>query len=158
MDLPKTIKETQAGLLAKRFRAVDLVEVYVERIGKYDQSLNSFIKISLPQAQEKAFEKAREVDKIIDQLGKVALERYPLLGVVVSHKDLYLTKGITTTAGSQVLKDYVPAYSSTVVDRLNAAGAVIIGKTNCDAWAHGASGERFCAGRLFQWSSCLCSR
>ena len=70
-----------------------------------------------------------------------AFKKYPLLGVVVSHKDLFLTKGIRTTASSNVLKDYVPSYSGTVVKKLEEAGSIIIGKTNCDAWAHGASGE-----------------
>jgi aspartyl-tRNA(Asn)/glutamyl-tRNA(Gln) amidotransferase subunit A len=63
------------------------------------------------------------------------------LGVVLAHKDLFLTKGVRTTAGSKVLESYLPLYSATAVERLEKAGAIMIGKTNCDAWAHGASGE-----------------
>jgi len=61
--------------------------------------------------------------------------------VPVALKDMYLTKGIRTTAGAKLLEEYVPPYSSSVVEKLEEAGAVIVGKTNQDAWAHGASGE-----------------
>jgi len=137
MNIPLTIKETQNDLLKKKFTAVQLVDAYINRINKFNNELNSFLTIS----DKEAFSQAKEVDKLINQLGKGAIEKHPLLGVVVSHKDLFLTKGIRTTAGSKVLESYIPAYSATVVERLRKAGAIIVGKTNCDAWAHGASGE-----------------
>ncbi|MCK4588686.1 Asp-tRNA(Asn)/Glu-tRNA(Gln) amidotransferase subunit GatA, partial [Candidatus Woesebacteria bacterium] len=137
MNIPLTIKETQNDLLKKKFTAVQLVDSYINRINKFNNELNSFLTIS----DKEAFSQAKEVDKLINQLGKGAIEKHPLLGTVVAHKDLFLTKGIRTTAGSKVLESYIPAYSAIVVERLRKAGAIIIGKTNCDAWAHGASGE-----------------
>ena len=129
MILPKTIKDTREGLLKKEFSAVELVDAYLERINNYDKDLNSFITVT----SEKAYEDAKRISSLSSNL--------PLLGVVTSLKDLFSTKGIRTTAGSKVLEGYIPDYSATVVKRLEEAGAIIIGKTNCDAWAHGASGE-----------------
>lgn len=137
MDKLLTIEKIQAGLLAKSFSAVELIDFYLTRINKFDGDLNSFITVS----SEYAYTQARKIDKIVKELGSGALARYPLLGCVVSHKDIFSTKGIQTTAASKVLENYIPEFSATVVDRLDKAGCIMIGKTNCDAWAHGASGE-----------------
>lgn len=134
MNTPKTIKETQEKLLKKEFSAAELVESYLEKIEK-NKDLNAFLTVS----SEKAFEQAKVFDD--SQNKEEFAKNNPLAGVVTAHKDLYLTKGIRSTAGSKVLEGYVPAYSATVVNRMEAAGAITIGKTNCDAWAHGASGE-----------------
>jgi aspartyl-tRNA(Asn)/glutamyl-tRNA(Gln) amidotransferase subunit A len=128
MNLPLTIKETKEGLLTKKFSAVELVDEYLASIEK-NKDLNAFITIS----SESAYKKAKVVDSNLQDL--------PLLGAVVAHKDLFLTKGVRTTAASKVLEGFVPEYSGTAVERMEKAGAVMIGKTNCDAWAHGASGE-----------------
>jgi len=135
--LPNNINELQKGLLNKKFSAVEIVEKYLARIRSYDKKLNAFITVT----DELAYEQAKRTDKLIRGLSNRVIKQYPLLGVVVAHKDLFLTKGIRTTAASSVLRDYVPAYSATVVERLEKAGAIIIGKLNCDAWAHGSSGE-----------------
>lgn len=137
MNIPLTIKETQEGLIKKKFSAVQLVDAYLARIEKFDKNINSFLTMS----DEMAYLQAREIDKKIKELGKTALEKNPLLGVTVAHKDLFLTKGLRTTAASKVLENYVPVYSATVVKKLEKAGTITLGKTNCDAWAHGASGE-----------------
>jgi len=137
MEIPLTIKETQKALFEKRFSMVELVDSYFARIEKLDKSLNSFLTLN----KEEAYKKAKKVDRLITDYGKEILKDKPLLGVTVAHKDLFLTKGLRTTAASKVLEYYVPAYSATVVERLNEAGGIILGKTNCDAWAHGASGE-----------------
>jgi aspartyl-tRNA(Asn)/glutamyl-tRNA(Gln) amidotransferase subunit A len=137
MNIPLTIKKTQEGLLKGDFTAVQLVDAYLSRITKFDKELNSFLTLS----EELAYLQAKKADELIENMGEEAFKKHPLLGVVVAHKDLFLTKGIRTTAASNVLKDYVPAYSATVVERLEKAGTITIGKTNCDAWAHGASGE-----------------
>ncbi|MGA3292003.1 MAG: Asp-tRNA(Asn)/Glu-tRNA(Gln) amidotransferase subunit GatA [Candidatus Microgenomates bacterium] len=137
IDLPTDIEETQEGLLAKKFSAVELVDTYLGRIEK-NKDLNAFLTVS----SDKAYFQAKEVDRVIGEIPqKDILKQKPLLGVTIAHKDLYLTKGIRTTASSNVLKDYVPDYSATVVERMAEAGGITIGKTNCDAWAHGASGE-----------------
>jgi aspartyl-tRNA(Asn)/glutamyl-tRNA(Gln) amidotransferase subunit A len=131
MDIPLTINETQEGLLKKKFSAVELVDNYLARISKYNKDLNIFLTIT----EDEAYKTAKRIDNLNDK------SFLPLFGVAVSHKDLFLTKGIRTTAASNVLKDYVPVYSGTVVERLEKAGAITLGKVNCDAWAHGSSGE-----------------
>ena len=137
MNIPLTIKETQEGLIKKKFSAVQLVDAYFARIEKFDKNINSFLTLS----DEVAYLQAKEIDKKIDELGEAVLDKNPLLGVTVAHKDLFLTKGLRTTAASKVLENYVPVYSATVVKKLEKAGTIMLGKTNCDAWAHGASGE-----------------
>ncbi len=137
MNLPKSIKENQENLLNKVYSAVELTQSYLDRIAKYDKELNSFITVT----DTLALQKAAEVDKLIEQKGAQAFVDQPLLGTVVSHKDIYLTKGVKTTAASNVLKDFIAPYSATSVERIEKAGAIMIGKLNCDAWAHGSSGE-----------------
>lgn len=136
MILPKTVKETQEGLLKKKFSANELTSLYLKRIEE-NKDLNAFITV----CKERAYEDAKKVDSLISDYKEAALRQKPLLGIAISHKDLFLTKGIRTTAGSKVLESFVPVYSGTVVKRLEDAGTILLGKTNCDAWAHGASGE-----------------
>lgn len=137
MEIPKTIKETQQALLKEKFSAVQLVDAYLMRIERYDKELNSFLTVS----EEVAYKKARRIDRAIKQLKNETTKQYPLFGVVIAHKDLFVTKGVRTSAASKVLESYIPEYSATAVKRLENAGCIMIGKTNCDAWAHGASGE-----------------
>lgn len=129
MKLPLTIKDTQERLKKKEFTVIELVESYLARI-KQVKGLNAFLTIT----EEEAYKKAKDFNVLKDYSGALA-------GVVVSYKDLYLTEGVRTTAGSKVLETYIPPYSATVVKKMEDAGAIMIGKTNCDAWAHGASGE-----------------
>jgi len=134
MDYPLTITETQEGLLKKDFSASDLVKNYLGKIEK-NKDLNAFLTFcpDLAYSQAKRFDDSGNINEI--------LKANPLSGVIVAHKDLFLTKGVKTTAGSKVLESFVPEYSSTVVARMENTGAIMVGKTNCDAWAHGASGE-----------------
>lgn len=136
MKLSSSIHEYHEGLKKNEYSVVDTLSTHLERINRIDKSLNSFLTLM----EDEAYEKAKSIDEVIKN-NPNAFTEFPLLGVVISLKDLYLTKGIRTTASSKLLTDYVPQYSATVVERLEKAGAVIIGKTNCDAWAHGASGE-----------------
>ncbi len=130
MNTSLTIKETQDGLKNKKFSAVELVDSYLAQIKKYNKEYNIFLTVT----EELAYAKAKELDKIgrFDE---------PLSGVTVAYKDIFLTKGVRTTTGSKVLESYIPPYSATSVKRLENAGAISIGKLNCDAWAHGSSGE-----------------
>ena len=137
MEIPLTISSTQEALKRKKIKAVELVDAYLARINSLNSRLNCFLTVS----EESAYTKARKVDKLIEDFKEKAFDDYPLLGTCVSYKDLFLTEGIRTTAGSKVLESFVPAYSATYVDRVNKAGGITLGKTNCDAWAHGASGE-----------------
>jgi len=137
MKLPQSIKEIQKGLIGKKFSAVDLVDSYLAKTKKINKKYNILLTIT----EDEAYRKARVIDGILNDLGKEAVNQFPLLGSTVIYKDLFLTKDIRTTAGSKILNDYVPAYSATVVKKLDKAGAIMLGKANCDAWAHGASGE-----------------
>jgi len=136
MKIPLTIKETQDGLIKKEFSAVQLVDAYLERIKKYNEEYNIFLTTS----DEIAYSKAKKFNDL-DQYTEEFFKENPLAGVVVGYKDIFLTKGIRTTAGSEVLESYIPPYSATSVSRIENAGAIPIGKLNCDAWAHGSSGE-----------------
>jgi len=139
-DIPLTIKKTQEGLLHKDFTAVDLVDSYLENIDKYNEKYNVF----LTRSNDLAYKKAKKVDDLISQYEgrrEELTKDFPLIGVVVSHKDIFVTKGVRTTAGSKVLEFYVPEYSATIVKRIEKAGGIMVGKTNMDAWAHGSSGE-----------------
>jgi aspartyl-tRNA(Asn)/glutamyl-tRNA(Gln) amidotransferase subunit A len=127
-----TIKEASEKLQTKEFSSVELTRVYLDRIKKHNETLNAFITVT----EKEALEQAEEADKRIGNG-----ESTPLLGIPVALKDLYLTKNIRTTAASKVLENYVGQYDGTAVRKLKEAGAVIVGKTNCDAWAHGSSGE-----------------
>lgn len=129
-----TIKEAQEGLKEKKFSSVELTKSCLKQIEKNDKAINSFITV----CEKEAIEQAKNADQ---QLSSETTQQLPLLGIPISLKDLYLTKDVKTTAASKVLENYIPQYDATVVKKLKNAGAVIIGKTNCDAWAHGSSGE-----------------
>ncbi|MBI2613690.1 MAG: Asp-tRNA(Asn)/Glu-tRNA(Gln) amidotransferase subunit GatA [Candidatus Levybacteria bacterium] len=132
-----TIKRAREGLRNKNFSSVELTRACLEQIKKHNKNLNAFITVT----EKKALEDAKNADQHINNLAIGQFNNYPLLGIPIAHKDLFSTKGIKTTAASKVLEDYIPAYDATVVKKLKDAGAVIVGKTNLDAWAHGSSGE-----------------
>jgi len=133
----RNIKENIDNLKSGKYKAIDLVNYFLNRIDKFDKNVNSFITIT----KDYAYQKARDIDKLLIENKNNPEERFPLFGTVIALKDLFLTKGIRTTAASNVLREYIPSYSATVVERLENAGCILIGKLNCDAWAHGSSGE-----------------
>ncbi len=137
MKLPKSIKETKERLLKKEFTCVDLVNAYLEKIKKENKTLNAVLTVT----EDLAYAQAKKADKLIDELGEKAFDEFPLLGVTVIHKDMFSTKGVRTTAASKVLEGYISEYSATVVSKMEEAGAIMLGKANQDAWAHGSSGE-----------------
>ncbi len=124
-----TISNILEGYKSKNFSISEVVSAYLDRIEKLDPNLNSFITV----CKKEALDEARKKEKDVKDL--------PLFGVPIALKDMYLTKGIKTTAASKVLENYVPSYDATVVKKLRDAGAIILGKLNHDAWAHGGSGE-----------------
>jgi len=126
-----TIKELKTSLKKKHFSSENVVRDCIQEI-EDSKHLNAFITVCKDEAIENAKKADKKIKDGIDQ---------PLLGIPISIKDIYLTRGIRTTAASKVLDNYIPQYSATVVEKLEEAGAIIIGKTNCDAWAHGSSGE-----------------
>ena len=126
-----TIQGARASLKKKHFSSTHLVKACIDEI-KEKENLNAFITVCEKEALKKATEADKKIKDGVD---------LPLLGIPISVKDIYLTKGIRTTAASKILDDFIPQYSATVVKKLEDVGAIIIGKTNCDAWAHGSSGE-----------------
>ncbi len=131
-----TIIEAIKGLKTKKFSALDLTNACLNQIEKVDGKIGAFITVCKKEAREKA----KKIDNLIKSNHKI-FSQEPLLGIPIALKDIYSTKNIKTTAGSKVLENYIPACDATVVSKLKKAGAIIIGKTNLDAWAHGSSGE-----------------
>lgn len=127
-----TIQKAKEKLRKKEISSVELVQQCLERIKKEDKEINSFVTVD----EKGALEQAKKADGLVSNG-----EELPLLGIPIAIKDIFLTKGLKTTAASKLLDSYIPQYDATVVTKLRNAGAVIIGKTNCDAWAHGSSGE-----------------
>jgi len=121
-----TLSEAREGLKSRKFSAEDLVKACFERIETIDQKINSFVTL----CEEEALKQAKSAD--------ISL---PLGGIPIAVKDNYLTKDLRTTASSKLLDNYIAQYDSTAVEKLKNAGAIIIGKTNMDAWAHGSSTE-----------------
>jgi len=128
-----TIEKAHEGLVAKKFTSAELTEACLAEIKKLNKKLNVFITVT----EHEALEQARAVDKKIAAGKEIEI----LEGVPMALKDNILVKNIRATSGSKILENYVAAYDATVVEKLKAAGAVILGKTNLDEFAMGASTE-----------------
>lgn len=131
-----TIKEALGGLAKRRFSSEELVKSCLGRIKKLEPKINAFITV----CEKEALREAKKADGIINHQSLI-INHKPLLGIPIAIKDIFCTKGIRTTVGSKVLDDYIPVYDATAVRKLKEGGAIIIGKANLDAWAHGSSGE-----------------
>ncbi len=128
-----TIDRVREALAAKKISAGELAGEFYKRIEARNPELNAYLALSPERARMQA-------DKI-DALVAAGKPLPPLAGVPVAIKDVISTRGIKTTCGSRILENHVPAYDATAVERLEAAGAVILGKTNCDEFAMGSSNE-----------------
>jgi aspartyl-tRNA(Asn)/glutamyl-tRNA(Gln) amidotransferase subunit A len=128
-----TIEGVREALAAKKVSARELAGEFYKRIEARNAELNAFLALS----PERAYAQAERVDAMV-ATGKPLP---PLAGVPVAIKDVISTQGVTTTCGSKILEKYVPPYDATAVERLEKAGAVILGKTNCDEFAMGSSTE-----------------
>lgn len=134
MDLSAlTIAEIQKRLRKREVTARELAEQHFARIRERDPQVKAFLKL----AEERAYQQAEAVDSKAEKGEALP----PLAGVPVAIKDVLMTEGIETTAGSRMLESYHPPYSATAVARLEQAGAVILGKVNCDEFAMGSSTE-----------------
>ena len=134
MDLTSlTIDAARSAVQERKTTALALAEAHYARIQKDDGQIGAFLTLSKERALEQ-----------VDRIDRMAAEGKPLLplgGVPVGIKDVMSTRGVRTTAGSKILENYIPPYDCTAVARMEAAGAVILGKMNCDEFAMGSSTE-----------------
>src|SRR5215470_18371801 len=126
-----TIDAVKSALAAKKISARELTAEFYNRIARRNSELNAYLALS----QERAYAQADKIDALI-----AAGKPLPVLGgVPVAIKDVLSTRGTVTTCGSKILQNYIPPYDATAVTRLEEAGAILLGKTNCDEFAMGSS-------------------
>ncbi len=128
-----TISAVRQGLFEKKFSASEIARTAVADAEKQNSLTNSFITFS----PERALANAEKIDKAVANGQYVG----QLAAVPVAIKDVIVTKGVRTTCGSKILEHYIPPYDATAVARIEAEGALLIGKTNCDEFAMGSSNE-----------------
>ncbi len=128
----KSIAQLAADLRLRRYSSVELTRHYLDRIERLDPRLNSFVTV----AAESALAAAERADRALK-----SGDTGPLTGIPIAHKDIFCTEGIRTSCGSRMLDNFIAPYDATVVERLAAAGAVVLGKTNMDEFAMGSSNE-----------------
>jgi aspartyl-tRNA(Asn)/glutamyl-tRNA(Gln) amidotransferase subunit A len=128
-----TIESALSAIAGRQITATALAGEFYARIKKEDAEIGAFLTLS----EERAFAQAERIDEMVAD-GKPLP---PLAGVPIAIKDVMVTRGVRTTAGSKILENFVPPYDCTAVARLEAAGAVVLGKLNCDEFAMGSSTE-----------------
>ncbi|PHS56174.1 MAG: Asp-tRNA(Asn)/Glu-tRNA(Gln) amidotransferase GatCAB subunit A, partial [Alcanivorax sp.] len=128
----KTLTELRAGLAAREFSSRELTEHFLRRIRQFDGELNSLITVT----EEQALAQADAADATLAR-GESGL----LTGLPVAHKDIFCTEGVRTSCGSRMLDNFIAPYTATVVEKMAAQGAVMLGKTNMDEFAMGSSNE-----------------
>ncbi len=128
----KTLKQLADALAAGQISSVELTQLYLDRIQRHDPQLNSFITATPEQALAQA--NAADTRRAAGNAG-------PLTGVPIAHKDIFCTQGIRTSCASRMLDNFIAPYNATVVEKMNDAGMVTLGKTNMDEFAMGSSNE-----------------
>jgi aspartyl-tRNA(Asn)/glutamyl-tRNA(Gln) amidotransferase subunit A len=129
----KTIRELHQMLIDQEISSVQLTESVLAQIAAVDEKTKAYLLVTRDLALRQA--------KAADERLRAKRDVRPLTGIPIALKDVLCVKDVVSTAGSKILKGFTPPYSATVVDRLEAEGAVFLGKTNCDEFAMGSSNE-----------------
>ena len=134
MDLDSlTIDSARTAVTERKTTATALAEAFYNKIQKDDPQIGAYLILS----KNRAMETAGRIDRLVAQ----GADLPPLGGVPVGIKDVMVTRGVRSTAGSKILGNYIPPYDCTAVARMEAAGAIVLGKLNCDEFAMGSSNE-----------------
>ena len=134
MDLDSlTIDSARTAVAERKTTATALAEAFYDKIQKDDPQIGAYLILS----KNRAMETAGRIDRLVAQ----GADLPPLGGVPVGIKDVMVTRGVRSTAGSKILGNYIPPYDCTAVARMEAAGAIVLGKLNCDEFAMGSSNE-----------------
>ncbi|NRB37644.1 MAG: Asp-tRNA(Asn)/Glu-tRNA(Gln) amidotransferase subunit GatA [Pseudomonadales bacterium] len=129
----QTIKQLMQGLRDKSFSSTELTQHYLNRINSLDSEINSFITIT----DELALKQAATADVLL--AGDTKL--HDLCGIPMAHKDIFCTEGVRSSCGSKMLDNFIAPYNATIIENFNAAGSIMLGKTNMDEFAMGSSNE-----------------
>lgn len=133
--LTRSISQIHQAYIEGKLSPLELVDLYYDQIQA--QPLNAYITVCEDQARQRAHEQTEEIQKS----GAEVFKRYPFYGIPIGVKDVFTTHGVRTTCGSKMLENYIPPYTATAVDRMQAAGAIVLGKLNMDEFAMGSSNE-----------------
>ena len=128
-----TIDAVRTALQEREFTAAAMIDAFYAKIEAEDPAIGAYLTL----CKERAYAQAARIDAIADKGDELPM----LAGAPVAVKDVFTTRDVRTTAGSKILDNFTPPYDATVVARLEAAGAIILGKTNCDEFAMGSSNE-----------------
>src|SRR6516162_2018654 len=128
-----TVESTRTAILEKQTTASALVDAFYKKIEANDPAIGAYLTL----CKDRAHRQAERTDSLADRGDALP----PLAGVPIAIKDVLTTKGVRSTAGSKILDNFIAPYTATAVARLEEAGAVILGKTNCDEFAMGSSNE-----------------
>ncbi|HEX5433408.1 MAG TPA: amidase family protein, partial [Candidatus Angelobacter sp.] len=125
MDLSTlTVASTITAIAEKQFTATRLVEDFYRKIKTEDSDIHAYLTLS----EDRAFAQAKRIDDLVSHGNPLP----SLAAVPIAIKDVMVTRGVRSTAGSKILESFIPPYDCTAVARLEAAGAILLGKTNCD--------------------------
>ena len=128
-----TVDSARTAVLEKQTSVTAMVDAFYTKIGAEDADIGAYLTLS----RDRAYAQVAKIQALADKGDALP----PLAGVPVAVKDVFMTKDVRTTAASKILGNFIAPYDATVVTRLEQAGAIILGKTNCDEFAMGSSNE-----------------